>query len=421
MNSTERNHPVIRLILSLVFGLWASTGLASAADIELSGQCGWEISGTSINLIAGRVENNSTGGSSGTLRLQLWATDFRYSGSNISGYVLGTRVLGTLQGGYSYNSISGNVSYTAPPSGTYYTTLTVEEYTGSGYVIRDYLTFDNTSTFGGGGGGGGGGTGGGGGGGGTGGSGSIELEGSGSWRISGSTITLGMDRVSNGRSGGSSGTLRMQVWATDFPYSGGQISGYILGTYSLGTLTGGYSFTDVSGTVSYTAPPSGTYYTTLTLEEYGSGSYSIVDYLTFSGTSTFGGGGGGSGGGGGGGTTTGSLDFVGSVSYGIKGRFCNLKAERISNSRTGSTGTLRLRLWATRTPYSGGTIKGSAVALRRLGTLKGGFSFNSIAGRVKFKKPPRGIYYMTLTLEEYQNGRYYIVDYVNLSKRYRSR
>lgn len=401
MQSEIRKSVIRRLgVLAAAIGLFIGFGMpaARAADIELSGTCSWSISGTSIDLSAGKVANKSSSGTSGTVRLRVWATSSPYSGGTISGYVLGTRTLGTLSAGYSYNNVSGYVTYSAPPDGTYYTTMTAEEYTGSGYVIRDYLTFTGTSVFGSGGGGGGGG------------GGDLAIEGTGSWKISGSSIIIGADKVSNNRSGGSSGSLRLQVWATSYPYSGGSMSGYVIGTYSLGTLSGGYYYSNLSGTVSFKAPPAGTYYTTLTLEEYDGGSYSIVDYIAFSGTSVFGGGGGGGGGG--------DLDLSGTVAYNIKGSNCNLKAEKVSNNRDGGTsGTLRLRLWATKSRYKGGSITGYVVATRRLGQLQGGYYYSDIKGKVPVKRPPGGSYYMTMALEEYSGGRYYIVDYINFSNK----
>ncbi|MBX7134018.1 MAG: hypothetical protein K1X67_15200 [Fimbriimonadaceae bacterium] len=37
---------------------------------------------------------------------------------------------------------------TLPSDGTYFTTMTLEEYTSSGWVIRRFVAFNSTSTFG---------------------------------------------------------------------------------------------------------------------------------------------------------------------------------------------------------------------------------------------------------------------------------
>jgi hypothetical protein len=53
------------------------------------------------------------------------------------------------------------------------------------------------------------------------------------------------------------------------------------------------------------------------------------------------------------------------------------------------------------------------VATRRLGELSAGESYHSIQGRVAFKKPRQGSYFMTLTLEEYKNGGFVVIDSVS--------
>src|SRR5271170_6267279 len=56
------------------------------------------------------------------------------------------------------------------------------------------------------------------------------------WAINGSTIGLTSAEVDNETDGGESGTLELIVWATTYPYEGGSIYGYALGTYVLGQL-----------------------------------------------------------------------------------------------------------------------------------------------------------------------------------------
>ena len=112
--------------------------------VDLSGGSSWNTSGSSINIVAGRIDNYSRTATTGTLRLRVVATTSRYSGGTLSGYTLGIRTLGQLRPGSFYSGVSGFVSYTRPPSGWFYTTISVEEYTASGWVIRDY---DNMSSL----------------------------------------------------------------------------------------------------------------------------------------------------------------------------------------------------------------------------------------------------------------------------------
>ena len=58
----------------------------------------------------------------------------------------------------------------------------------------------------------------------------IDLECSCSYHIQGGTITFGAAAVTNDRTGGTSGTLKLKVWATSTPYRGGAIRGHLLAT-----------------------------------------------------------------------------------------------------------------------------------------------------------------------------------------------
>ncbi len=119
----------------------------TTARIDLSGSISWQVlSSTSVNFKAGRIDNLG-GSTSGSLRLRVWATRSSYAGGSISGYIVGTLNLNALSGGYYYSNINSNVSYSRPAAGTYYTTMTIEEYTSSGWLIRDYINCSGTVRF----------------------------------------------------------------------------------------------------------------------------------------------------------------------------------------------------------------------------------------------------------------------------------
>jgi hypothetical protein len=106
-----------------------------------------------------------------------------------------------------------------------------------------------------------------------------------SW--SGSGIDMKAANISNTRSSGTSGTLRLQLWATTTPpVFGNNISFFPLGpTFTLGTLMAGFHFTNVdSGLLApFTPPPNGCYFITVALEEFdgGTGTFGYVDLVTF--------------------------------------------------------------------------------------------------------------------------------------------
>ena len=118
----------------------------------------------------------------------------------------------------------------------------------------------------------------------------LTLEGNLTYNYQGSILRMTADRVRNSRTTGVSGTLRLELWATATPPVFGQtISAYTLGTYSLGVLNAGTSFTNIdSGNVAFTAPPPGTYYITMALMEFDGAQYVYQDFFVFSNLQTFG-------------------------------------------------------------------------------------------------------------------------------------
>ncbi|MCA1964061.1 MAG: hypothetical protein LDL31_08980 [Prosthecobacter sp.] len=115
--------------------------------LDLSSPASWRVvSPSSINFQADQVANLGNA-RSGSLRLRVWAARSPYYGGTLSGYILGTLSLSPLNAGYAYNNINRNVTYSRPPAGSFYTVMTIEEYTTSGWFIRDYLNFPGTTRF----------------------------------------------------------------------------------------------------------------------------------------------------------------------------------------------------------------------------------------------------------------------------------
>jgi len=115
---------------------------------------------------------------------------------------------------------------------------------------------------------------------------SQNLSGSWGYKIDGKYVKLYGDKIQNQNNGGTSGTLKVALWATKYPYNGGTINGYKLYEYTLDPLEGGHYYYDVSNTGWCTYPPSGTYYLTILLLEYNY-QYEIVDYISMDGYTRF--------------------------------------------------------------------------------------------------------------------------------------
>ncbi|MDQ2978547.1 MAG: hypothetical protein M3R62_04960 [Acidobacteriota bacterium] len=121
----------------------------------------------------------------------------------------------------------------------------------------------------------------------------LSLEGILTYNYQGTVLNMTAERVRNSRTSGVSGTLRLELWATTTappaPSVGQTISAYTLGTYTLGVLNAGTSFTNInSGNVAFTAPPPGTYYITMALMEFDGSQYVYQDFIVFSNLQTFG-------------------------------------------------------------------------------------------------------------------------------------
>tara|TARA_B100001778_G_C18489307_1_gene584291 strand:- start:642 stop:1043 length:402 start_codon:yes stop_codon:yes gene_type:complete len=114
-----------------------------------------------------------------------------------------------------------------------------------------------------------------------------NLSGSWGYRINGKQITIYGDKIENQNNGGRTGTLKIAIYATSYPYSGGYLNGYLLYESKLDPLDGGYYYYDVSKTGWCTYPPKGSYSLTILLLEYSSYDYEIVDYVTMDGYTRF--------------------------------------------------------------------------------------------------------------------------------------
>ena len=129
----------------------------------------------------------------------------------------------------------------------------------------------------------------------------LELVGPVSWRLTGDELNLKASGIEY-RGGGSSGTLRIELWFADSPYSGGTLTGYEVGGYRFSdVLQDGTRYIDIDRTVAASVPPDGTYNSVMLLTEWKDSKYVVVDWINFDGTSVIGSGASGNGSGGGGG------------------------------------------------------------------------------------------------------------------------
>jgi hypothetical protein len=258
----------IQAVISLSLLLLALAPDCVATSLSFVGTGSYNISGSSVVLRADQIENNEFGGISGTIRLELWAFSSPYPQTTF-GYKLASYVVGQLSGGYYFYGVnSGSIPFSLPPPGTWSFSLQVREYVGGGgdgYVTRDYINFSSPVRV-------------------AGGAfvGDVEILGLTSWQVGGSSVSLYVEQIRNICDLGTSGSLRLDLWATTAPYTGsGPITGFRFASTALNPLTAGYVYDNINRTVTYFEPPDGTYYVTLTLAEFHNGEYLTIDYLNY--------------------------------------------------------------------------------------------------------------------------------------------
>ena len=109
------------------------------------------------------------------------------------------------------------------------------------------------------------------------------------------------------------------------------------------------------------------------------------------------------------------IDLECPCAYDIQGSVVALSAERVTFSGTGRSGTLKLKLWATTSPYGGGLdITGYLLAEARLGELDANAYFDSPSHNVPYRGDlPPGTYYLVLVVTEHDAGEDLIVDHAS--------
>jgi hypothetical protein len=244
----------------------------------------------------------------------------------------------------------------------------------------------------------------------------VKLMGPLSWEINGGSITITAKSVNN-TGAAMSGDLRLEVWAFTSLYKGQSLSGYRLGSYDLGQLAGKHQFAPIDVTMAYNPPAyvnNDAYYTTIFQYEYKNNAWVVDSYYSFNSTVPLDSG---YEGGLSMGATGSKIRYNGLISYDIFGSEVTLGAATIENGNANYkiSGTLKMQLWATTTPYTSGTINGYVLGEYTIGQLGHGNHFFNVDNTVGFSSPPSGTYYLTMTLDMYNKGVYKIFDHVSFS------
>lgn len=241
---------------------------------------------------------------------------------------------------------------------------------------------------------------------------SLSLLGNAYYTVSGDTVVLQADTINNNDTGGS-GTISLELWAFRYAYPkttvGYKLASYVASPYG---LAGGYSINNISsGSIPFTPPPPGTWYLSVLAREYtaisGDG-YTTRDWLNFTSPVRVAGG-----------ANWKDIQIIGNANWQVLvGDYVALNVDQIKNScNYGTSASLRLDLWATKSPISSGNFTGYRFASIDLDPLSAGYTYYNLNRYASYVQPPNGAYYVTMILWEYNNGKYAMVDSLNFQTR----
>lgn len=110
------------------------------------------------------------------------------------------------------------------------------------------------------------------------------------------------------------------------------------------------------------------------------------------------------------------IDMYGQFGLSRNGAIGTAYIQTIENYRPTWTvsGTLALQIWATASPYVGGTLVGFKMAEADLGTLNGGYFVRDVYANAVVTDPPPGTYNLVFVLAEWGGFSYLTVDWHNL-------
>jgi len=257
------------LFLTFVSGLSANPFFDGTVRYQFSSN------NSQVTLSYSKISNSQLEYRTGTIKVSLWACEEPYRGGQIWGTRIADFKLNGLGAGQYWQQGSKTLNATLPQyPDYYYMVMTVEEYVSEGYVISDWIAFDDLAYLkrppppapkv------------------------SVQFEGPYRWQTypSEGSLEIKSGKIQHNRNG-KTGSLRLSVWATRQPYKGGNIKGWVLGYARKEALQKGMIYPSSHHFVDYEAPPAGHYYVTIALQEYDGREYRIMDYHTFDGTFTF--------------------------------------------------------------------------------------------------------------------------------------
>jgi len=235
-------------------------------DVIFSGNAAYSQSGTHVTMTVPTVMNRSGNATSGALEAVLMFSTTPYNGGALNGYQVAALPYSTQLGpGGSLGGYEITTNFYAPPDGTYYASLLLEEF-NNGWAVDNYINLPAVTQV----------------------SASagnglapVSFAGVTSYQPSGNSVALNVPNITNASTSLTTGALRVALWYTATPYVSGTINGFMSASVASSALAPSGLATAVSTTASYTAPPAQDTAAVLTLEEYNGNSYVVMDHINY--------------------------------------------------------------------------------------------------------------------------------------------
>ncbi|MBU1172885.1 MAG: hypothetical protein KKD44_25275 [Proteobacteria bacterium] len=110
----------------------------------------------------------------------------------------------------------------------------------------------------------------------------LMMKGALSWSRNRTTAKIWVERIVNNENNTTSANISLQLWVSSREYSGGALSGKMMGEYKFSDpLQSNYYYYDIEKTVDLSLPPNGSYHVSLILLELLGSHYEIRDYVNF--------------------------------------------------------------------------------------------------------------------------------------------
>lgn len=239
--------------------LQATPGQSSGA-VRIGLNHGYAFDGDSVQLDAELLVSNADEAADHELALQLWACEAPFDGQPVRAAKVAELPVGSLDAGSpAWVSAFTTACPPAGQAGHSMVLVLAAGRDGRFEQVLDYANFPRTETF-------------------------VQprLVGNTGFSVGESTVSLSVDGIENPRAADNlSGTLSLELWALEAPYSNGVPAGVQLAASTIGSLAGQNGWQGLSLDLPLAARPAGTWHIALLLREWTAFGYVTRDFTNF--------------------------------------------------------------------------------------------------------------------------------------------